>query len=73
LSEATDLIEKRPGLAKELKSLLQAHATELTANTRPPGMLDQSEFLISEPGDFPKLRDYLGLKDFEAIERSQEP
>jgi arylsulfatase A-like enzyme len=73
LSEVTDLIEKRPGLAKELKSLLQAHATELTANTRPPGMLDQSEFLISEPGDFPKLRDYLGLKDFEAIERSQEP
>ena len=45
-------------------------AAELAANTRPPGMLDHSDFLISEPGNFPKLRDYLGLKNFEAIERS---
>ena len=70
LAETINLIEKRPDLAKELKSLLDAHAAELAANTRPPGMLDHSDFLISEPGNFPKLRDFLGLKDFEAIERS---
>jgi hypothetical protein len=54
----------------ELISLLDAHAAELAANTRPPGMLDHSDFLISEPGNIPKLLDYLGLKDFDAIERT---
>jgi arylsulfatase A-like enzyme len=71
LAETTNLIEKRPKLAKELRALLDAHAEELAANTRPPGMLDHSDFLISEPGDYPRLRDYLGLKSFEAIERTE--
>lgn len=71
LAETSNLAEKRPGLAKELKALLDAHAAELTANTRPPGMLDHSDFIISEPGEIPRLRDYLGMKDFEALERTQ--
>jgi len=71
LGETTNLIEKRPKLAKELKAILDAHAEELAANTRPPGMLNHSDFLISEPGDLPRLRDYLGMNDFKALERSQ--
>lgn len=71
LGETKNLAEKRPELAKELKAILDAHAKELAANTRPPGMLDHSDFLISEPGDLPKLRDYFGMNDFEALERSQ--
>jgi arylsulfatase A-like enzyme len=70
LAETNNLIEKRSGVAKDLKALLDAHAAELAANTRPPGMLDHSDFIISEPGDTPRLRDYLGLKDFEALERT---
>ncbi len=71
LAETSNLIEKRPKLAKELQSLLDAHAGELSANTRPPGMLEHSDFLLRVPGSAPRLRDYLGLKDFEAIERSE--
>ena len=70
LGETRNLIEKRPELAKELKAILDSHAEELAANSRPPGMLEHSDFLISEPGKLPKLRDYLGMKNFEALERS---
>ncbi len=70
LGETKNLVEARPKLAKELKAILDDHAEELAANTRPPGMLDHSDFLISEPGNLPKLRDYLGMKNFEALERS---
>jgi arylsulfatase A-like enzyme len=70
LAESNDLAEKRPKILNELKSLLDAHAADLAANTRPPGMLDHSDFIISEPEDLPRLRDYLGLNDFEAIERT---
>jgi hypothetical protein len=70
LGETRNLIEKRPELAKELKAILDSHAEELAANSRLPGMLDHSDFLISEPGNLPKLRDYLGMKNFEALERS---
>jgi arylsulfatase A-like enzyme len=70
LGETRNLIEKRPELAKELNAILDSHAEELAANSRPPGMLDHSDFLMSEPGNLPKLRHYLGMKNFEALERS---
>lgn len=71
LAESKDLIKSRPEIASELNALLDTHAAELAANTRPPGMLDHSDFVISEPGIIPRLRDYLGLKDFEALERME--
>lgn len=70
LAETRNRVHERPELAKELKTLLDAHAVELAANTRPPGMLDHSDFLIREPGNIPRLRDYLELKSFEAVERT---
>ena len=69
LSESQNLISQQPKIARELKTLLEAHAAELAANTRPPGMLEQSDFLIRDPGEYPKLREYLGLEDFIAVER----
>jgi arylsulfatase A-like enzyme len=70
LSETQNLAQQQPDLVKELKALLDAHATELATNTRAPGMLEHSDFLMSEPGNIPRLRDYLGLKNIRAVERN---
>ncbi len=70
LGETTNLASQYPELVKELNALLERHAADVAANTREPGMLAQAKYIITEPGNIPKLRRYLGLKDFDVIERT---
>lgn len=72
LSESNNLITQQPRIIQELQTLLETHTSELAANSRRPGMLEHSDFLIREPGSFPKLREYLGRDDFIAVERDNE-
>ena len=58
---------EHPELVAELRSRLEDHAREIAANQRPPGMADTALPLIAEPGDLPKLRELMGLEDFEAL------
>lgn len=67
IGESNDLSDAHPELVTELRQLLADHAAEIAANQRPAGQTDSARPLISEPGDRPKLRDLLGVDDFEAV------
>jgi arylsulfatase A-like enzyme len=60
VGERKNLAAKHPEVAKELAGLLEAHARKVAAATRPPGMVETARPIISEPGDLPRLRDYIG-------------
>ena len=59
LGEKTNLAAKRPGILRELKALLGAHATRITEDTRPAAFVDQARPIISKPGNLPRLREYM--------------
>ena len=59
LGEKTNLAAKRPGILRELKALLGAHATRITEDTRPAAFVDQARPIISKPGNLPHLREYM--------------
>ncbi len=67
IGETTDLAGAHPGIVKELEALLTAHAQEIAANTRPPGMLPEAEYHLVELGDTPRLRDFVGSGAFEVL------
>ena len=70
LGETTNLAEKHPEMVHELNDLLKAHAREIAENTRAPGRLPTAKYIIKDAGNLPKLRHYLGLGDFTAVERT---
>ena len=67
VGETTDLSAAHPALVKELRALLADHAAEIAANRRPAGNTQTARPLIGEPGDLPKLRDRMGVDDFEPV------
>ena len=67
IGETTDLSAAHPGLVKDMRALLADHAAEIAANRRAAGRVDTARPLLAEPGDLPKLRNLMGVEDFEPI------
>ena len=67
VGETTDLAAARPELVEELRAQLEEHAAEIAANRRLAGDSQTARPLISEPGDLPRLRDRMGVDDFEPV------
>ena len=67
VGETNDLSAVHPERVNELRALLEGHAAEIAANRRPAGESETARPLISEPGDLPKLRELMGVGDFEAV------
>ena len=59
MGEKTNLAAKHPGIIKELKALLDAHAARIASDTRPAAFVEQAKPIISKPGDLPRLREYM--------------
>lgn len=60
LGETKNLAEKNPEIVAELEELLAAHASRIAADTRPAAFIEDARPILTEPGDLPKLRDYVG-------------
>ena len=73
ISEKNDIAKEHPELVAELNGLLDAHAAQIAANTRPAGFVKAgtAKSLISEAGDLPRLRDFLKRPDTTAIGEDQ--
>ena len=67
IGETTDVAAAHPALVKELRALLADHAAEIAANRRPAAHAETARPLIAEPGGLPKLRERMGIADFEAV------
>ena len=67
VGETNDLSAVHPSVVNELGALLDEHAAEIAANRRPAGESATALPLITEPGDLPKLRELMGVGDFEAL------
>ena len=67
VGETNDLSAVHPSLVNELGALLHEHAAEIAANRRPAGVSETAFPLVTEPGDLPKLRELMGVDDFEAV------
>lgn len=67
IGEENDLANKHPEIVDELVEILNRHAQEIADNTREPGVLADAEYHLEELGDTQRLRDYLGVKDFEVL------
>lgn len=67
VGETDDLAAAHPSHVSELRALLEKHASEIAANRRPAGESATALPLITEPGDLPKLRELMGVGDFEAV------
>ena len=63
LGETNDLAAQHPDIVRELEELLAKHAASIAANLRPAGFVENAKPIISEPGDLPRLRDFMGLPD----------
>jgi len=60
LGERRNLANRKPALVKELVSLLDAHARQIAADTRPAAFVEDAKPILTEKGKLPKLRDYIG-------------
>ncbi|MDE0623957.1 MAG: sulfatase [Bryobacterales bacterium] len=67
VGETNDLAAAHPERVGELRALLEDHAAEIAANQRPAAQSETALHLITEPGDLPKLRELIGVSDFEAV------
>ena len=67
VGERNDLSAVHTARVKELRALLEDHAAEVAANRRPPGESETARPLVTEPGDLPKLRELMGVDEFEAV------
>lgn len=67
VGETNDLAAAHPARVDELSALLEEHAAEIAANQRPAAQSGTALHLITEPGDLPKLRELIGVDDFEAV------
>ncbi|MCH7228131.1 sulfatase-like hydrolase/transferase [Haloferula sp. A504] len=57
--ETNDLADQHPDLVEELRELLAAHAKQIAAVTRPAAFVEDARPILTEPGDLPRLRDYV--------------
>ena len=67
VGETNNLSASHPARVNELRTLLEEHAAEIAANRRPAGESETARPLITEPGDLPKLRQLMGVDEFEAV------
>jgi beta-fructofuranosidase len=58
--ETTNLAVQHPELTKELEGLLAKHAEGIAADTRPAAFVEDAKPILTEPGDLPRLREYVG-------------
>ena len=67
--EKNDISSSHPELVEELNELLDAHAAEIAANTRPAGFVKPgtAKPLLTEAGKLPRLREFLNLDETSAI------
>ena len=65
LGERKNVAKKNKKLVQELGNLLDAHAAAIESDQRPAAFVQPgtAKPLISEPGDLPKLRDFVGLPE----------
>ncbi len=63
LGETKNLAKEHPDLVAELEGLLTNHAERIAADTRPAAFVEDAEPILSDPGDLPKLREYVGKPD----------
>jgi arylsulfatase A-like enzyme len=63
-AETHDLSSDRPDLISELVELLDAHAAEIAANTRPAGFVESgtAKPILDQHAELPRLREYLGIE-----------
>lgn len=69
LGERKNLVKRRPKIVAELETLLKTHAARIAADTRPAGFVDKANAkpLVSDPGDLPRLREFMGLPETTAV------
>ncbi len=60
IGERKNLAKQNPEMVGELNKLLIAHAQRIAANRRPAAFVEDAKPIISEPGDLPRLREYMG-------------
>ncbi|MEM7602135.1 MAG: sulfatase-like hydrolase/transferase, partial [Verrucomicrobiota bacterium] len=63
LGEKNNVAKQHSELVKEMETLLDAHAKSIAADTRPAAFVDNAKPILTETGDLPKLRDYIGKPD----------
>ncbi|MEM9109345.1 MAG: sulfatase [Planctomycetota bacterium] len=61
LGERQNLATQHPAILTELSELLALHAARIAGDTRPAGFVKNAKPILAEPGDLPRLRDYMGL------------
>ena len=61
IGEKNDLASKHPDIVKQLKSMLDAHREQIVEDTRPAAFVEKAKPIISQPGELPRLRDYIDL------------
>ena len=66
LGEQNNVAKDHPDLVKELENLLTKHADSIAAETRPAAFVDNATPILAEPGDLPRLRDYIGKPGIKA-------
>ncbi|TWT78881.1 Arylsulfatase [Planctomycetes bacterium CA13] len=69
LGERNNVAKQNPKISHELSELLDVHVATIIADTRPAGFVKPgtAKPLLSEPGELPKLRDFMGLPETTAI------
>ena len=67
VGEKNDLATAHASLVSELRALLEEHAAEIAANQRPAGQSATAVPLITEAGDLPRLRELMGVGEFQAV------
>ena len=66
LGEKNDLAAQHPDLVKELEELLTLHAEKMASDVRPAGFVKNAKPIITESGELPRLRDFMGLPNIVA-------
>lgn len=66
VGERNNLASKYPDIVRELKALLDEHARRIAADTRPAAFVENARPLIIEPGELPRLREYMNMPDVKA-------
>ncbi len=73
LGERNNIADQHPDIVKELGDLLTAHNERIEAGLRPAGFKEGAGPILTEAGDLPKLRDWMGQPDVRAANGPSAP